>query len=473
MAEIKEADVQGMPELGELSGLDQLTKQVQEASANAGAASAVAPTASFATPAAPVHTRKPVDEKTIAGIVSAKALITSKSEKLAGSPRAQARAIMLKASRVCGYTVHNDAKIDFATSKVKDTQFVDLVLKQSAPSAVNGFVVTYPQAPKAFIADDRSASVNGDLQKDVESLVNSQGATVVEIITKENMSNFMANYTGDYITESQDIFVPFIKKTRNGVVVYSDYENPELYVKTGGKVGIRRYAQISGLSEEKFVVRTSHSMRPRYIAPGNYIPERRFDTFCPVGRSYTAEEAVELNKLYFGKFFVVPKKNGQVGTKKYESFSTTSRKLLKYIDNLPTSEFFGDNAQATWADVKVPHWYNKNADGSPVMLTGKDILLVAKEFKKKADNTISERASLISRSLSAENAADTGAYKWNPEHPVVKATGGLLTYETYLKFADKRKSSAKTTAKSVQIGDIAGLTDEAIRDIFKSSLTQH
>ncbi len=411
----------------------------------------------------------------------ARALYSSQmAEKLrakatgADSPRGMLLTAMSKNSAICGYVCKSDTKTDFYAKhfvnkddKNKPGSYA-IMLRNSPPSAVEGIIYTYPAALSDLLAQG-TAITNDEL-----STASASNMSMVAIEPKETFAQLLVTKFAGYMAESEKIFEPYTTKAGT-VASYGDVKGlagvpakPCLYIATApGAFSDDKTKAGKVLSIDK-IYRLRHTLRNRWQTPKNTLALKCFET-VPMKMQYSADEATIKIKEYLARFTKQPVTAGKTRTVDMLTSSNSANFTLSVPDmdqpnvSILATTFFPTTSSDNWSsnpDLKVPDWYKRNADGSPVAIPFGEIKLVRKEIVKDTARIMSKEIRDTSASADSYRFEPTGKHK-----AIVDATGGLLTFDVISTFrpTKKKSTSAKVTGVNQLRGsDLAGLTPEEV-----------
>lgn len=390
----------------------------------------------------------------------------------------QARSLLLDAvsakASICGYIVKNAPRLDFyaapSTSKVPGapTMF-DIRLRQSAPSSPEGVIVKYPAALMDLLE-----------QPDVtlEAVETAKAAAPTYMIKIEEYAKIVSvllSKCAGFLPEDKEIFVPYITKGKK----FTSLTDVATLVKKEGipaKGGLYVDIVTRKTKKDEIVTTTQkmvvkHSYRNRIPAPGNFIARRKPATVA-LKTVYSASEAKEMMAIYLSRF-TTPNRKGQIVAENLKSESLE----LAVVNNheIVASAYFPTDAGKNWytthPELIPTSWYYRDADGKPAKLTFEELELAKREQRTGKNGNVSY--SLVYKTLS-DPMADVSEYRLDKdgEHKkILDACAGKLTFEEIASFKTTRmprKSKGKTAAVSLQGKLLAGLDEDALKEMLDS-----
>ena len=390
----------------------------------------------------------------------------------------QARSLLLDAvsakASICGYIVKNAPRLDFyaapSKSKTNDSRvFYDIRLRQSAPSSPEGVIVKYPAAMMDLL-EQPDVTLEA-----VETAKSANPTYMIKIEEYGKIVSVLLSKCAGFLPEDKEIFVPYITKGKkfNTLADVSTLVKKENIPAKGGLYVdiVTRKAKKDEIvtTTQKMVVK--HSYRNRIPAPGNYIARRKPATVA-LKTVYSAAEAKEMIATYLSRFAVKGRK-GEIVTDNLKSESLE----LAVMNNheIVASAYFPTEASKNWytthPDLIPTSWYYRDADGKPAKLAFDELALAKREQRVSKDNAVSY--SLVYQALS-DPMADASQYRLDPagEHKkVCDACQGKLTFEDIAGFKTTRmprKSKGKTASVSLQGKLLAGLDEDALKELLDS-----
>lgn len=410
-------------------------------------------------------------------------------------------------TRIVGYCCRLPEKIDFkrvvTVNKEAGTDATySFELNMSAPSKPDRVLVKYPLDMLAKIDNAASNITTKDITE-MNALMDSEAAFAVQIfrVAKNDHSfyDWMSQhcYNG-YINEAEEIFVPYTKINSKGeATVLDNYIGEAAYASTGEKPGLKMTCRIEAKKEAKVEIASkvtqiditrkdaselkvaySHTGRPRWCAPGNYITDKKFATI--IGEAPTdPSRQVELSKCYFRRWYSESLSDGVRRSKDHVARNiayqpTGNIKIEAISEDQFTATPFTDPSY--WANVSVKHWYDTAVENGKTVrktLTGADIKLVER-FSKVNANTGKVTYSNRVYPLTADGVPES-PYTWSDAVPAkVKAAMGAaadsFTYESYRKAMQKTASTPKASSRVTVDANFSGLTFDEIQKEYENAL---
>ena len=388
-------------------------------------------------------------------------------------------------SEIVGYVCENGSKVDLTLAKNKEkstdiTTAYDYVWKSAGPSAIKVFAVKTPIDLINKLNSIRESQNKGDIPVESIKKAATSQAYEIKLLSKEDTERFLKANSYNYLKESPALFVPMIKTTKkNDIVSVSETksitspDNNPAFVHTGGKPGMYmkafqqgrqkgtgksaiRYDElnmnIKNLDRESVINQLNNTIeiKTKLVNTGrtrgtgcsivngelfeNYIPMNGFETLDPGidFNALTEADKRKYTKAYFGRF----------PENKLAGLTQASKALLPEAvgGKYPISPAFnGDEASKKyWNGVSVPHYYLKNADGSPVMMkvggTGVQKLAVVKREARikggaeitdfSAEGSLKGASSVTVKQSMTATSAVAGGYSWDSVDPTLRALLG-------------------------------------------------
>lgn len=298
-----------------------------------------------------------------------------------------------RSARILGYIVKTDERTDFVkrTHKMENNDVTyGFGIKNYGPSPVVGVII----GAKTDILNQLGKSSEDIFQltaSDVDAAKNSSAYTISIISKAQNeLWDWIVKNTAGYINESQDLFVPYKKYTKNmkdGTVKptnvdawdASDSVDPtalkKRYLKTDGKAGISAELKQRGKSGSKtsdnlitynstqdvvlqpYLVNTA---RPKLgLAPGNYIATSKFETIAVKDLNIADEStAQDYTSRYFDRWLHA-KKNPVSPASITKDRDKTTVNLITTGTSTAIADCFAPSTYADfWNTVSVDHWYD-------------------------------------------------------------------------------------------------------------------
>lgn len=390
----------------------------------------------------------------------------------------QARSLLLDAvsakAAICGYIVKNGPRLDFyaapSTSKVPGAPTMyDIRLRQSAPSSPEGVIVKYPAALLDLLEQPDVT------MEAVETAKAANPTYMIKIEEYAKIVSVLLSKCAGFLPEDKEIFVPYItkgKKFTSLTDVATLVKKENIPAKGGLYVDIvTRKTKKDEIvtTTQKMVVK--HSYRNRIPAPGNFIA-RRVPATIALKQVYGAAEAKEMIATYLSRF-TNPNRKGEVVAENLKSESMD----LAMVNNheIVASNYFPTEASKNWytthPELVPTSWYFRDADGKPAKLAFDELALAKREQRTGKNGNVSY--SLVYKALS-DPMADASEYRLDAagEHKkVCDACEGKLTFEDIAGFKTTRmprKSKGKTAAVSLQGKLLAGLDEDALKELLDS-----
>lgn len=411
-----------------------------------------------------------------------------------------------KASRIVGYCCRTDAKIDFKRIVTKPkTEGADATyvynLAMTGPSKPDRVIVKFPLDLYTTIENRKGEITTKDV-KEMGALMDSESAFALKIfrVGKNDHTLFdwvNTHFIEPYINEAEEIFVPYTKINSKGEAeVRENYIGEAAYATTGEKPGLRMSCRFeSNTSAQKVLgnvtridvlkegaaelkVKLTHTGRPKWVAPGNYIVDKKFATIPGAVPTETSQQ-IEMSKCYFRRWFSESLADGEKRSTdhinkgiKYQAQGQI--KVNAVSEDQFTATPFTDASY--WANASVQHWYDVTVEnGKPVRrtLTGSEIQLVER-FSKVNQNTGKITYANKTLPLTADGVADS-AYTWSTAIPDnVKAAMGTaadsLTFELYKKSMHKVGTVKKASARCSVDFNLTGQNFEQLQKLLADTM---
>lgn len=293
---------------------------------------------------------------------------------------------------VCGYLTPTPEHFDIAklSKSLKDGGLATtFVTKFVAPGPVRGFCTALPSKAAEEVRKIASLDISPD-ECDVEAGTDLNQSYFLENMNPERFTNsFINSEAAGSIREADEIFTPCVTRRYSAgtksytIKAYDSLADVDAKVKADENILGGKNAIVATVSYKKTdggakvpVVRVKHTLRPRFQAPGNYVPARVYETIT-MKDQYTAEEAKNLNKIYFDRFKTAKYKSVPV----LDTLQAGQTEVVVGFDSSNTKEiqstrFFTTDANASAFKGKVEHWVEREANGElkQVNLIGKELI---------------------------------------------------------------------------------------------------
>lgn len=425
------------------------------------------------------------------------------NDKYNGTAMQAAMQQFRKSIRICGYITPSDAKIDFKKTIIapSDTAASGGVAKavfglaQYAPTKPNRVILKYPMDTYSKLKAGRDTITTQDMAE-LKKLESSESAYGVQIfrVDKNDMSlyNFV-NTTCDkpVIIEDESIFTEFVSISPSGKVTRKNsYRNSEFYKETdgvpglsidtivkakdkGSTVGNKTLINIVGAEASELVIRYKHSGRPRWVAPGNYIAEKRWVTDIGHAVEDTAEQNA-LSLAYFKRYFEADMKTPKLSKTQLEKgWTAVTSGNITFSGE--TEESFIASCFADpkfWAEASVQHWYDVvtvNGNTEKRVLRGNELAIVKRVAKVSSKGV----TSYVNSYITLQDVNGAGGYTFDMiPTPIKNALGSALsdfTFDKYQASCAKTSSTGSKTSATIHL-NFQGLTFEQVREIYEDVL---
>lgn len=411
-------------------------------------------------------------------------------------------------TRIVGYCCRLPEKIDFKrTVTVNKEAGTDATysfgLNMTPPSKPDRVIVKYPLDLYAKIDNEKSNITTKDVTE-MNALMDSEAAFAVKIFRVGKTDHTLFNWVNShcinpFINEAEEIFVPYTRINSKGEAeTRENYIGEAAYASTGEKPGLKITCTIASNKNAKkdvggnvtkiditkqdsseLKVTFSHTGRPRWCAPGNFIVDKKFATIPGEAPADTTRQ-IEMSKCYFRRWFSESLADGVKRSKNHieagiQYQATGSIKVNAVSEDQFTATPFTDSS--FWATASVQHWYDTAQENGKIVrktLTGADLKLVERISKTNA-NTGKTTYSNRTFPLTADGVPES-AYTWSEAVPekVKAAIGSAMesfTFDVYKKSMQKVASAPKASSRvSIDAGYL-GLTFEEIQQRYQDALS--
>ena len=487
---------------------DKLQEVLKNSAVEEKAADVAAPTTAPTTPASePKKNAYKYTDATTSFIGKINAQRNAHNTSVETSPLGVAKKEFQNKTRIVGYCCRLDEKIDFKrTVTVNKEAGTDATfsfdLNMSAPSKPDRVIVKYPLDLLAKIDNLQSNITTKDVTE-MSALMDSEAAFAIQIFrvnkTDHSFYDWVSQHcANNYINEAEEIFVPYTKINSKGeATVIENYIGEAAYATTGEKPGIRTSCKIEAKSSAKTEVNSAlttiditkpdaaelkvtytHTGRPRWVAPGNYITDKKFGTVVGEAPSDPSRQ-IELSKCYFRRWFSESLSDGVRRSKDHIAKNiqyqlTGAIKVEAISEDQFTATPFTD--ASFWANASVKHWYDTATENGKTVrktLTGADIKLVERYSKTNANTGKVTYANRVFP-ITADGVPES-AYTWSEAVPAkVKAAMGVaadsLTFDMYKKSMQRVASMPKASSRVSIDANFSGYTFEEIQKIYEENL---
>lgn len=431
--------------------------------------------------------------------------VTHHLQTIESSPLGRAMSEFGKKVRIVGYGCRNDARIDFkrVVSKPEnenaDRKF-HFTLAMTPPSKPDRVIVKYPLDLAAKI-DNLSSNITTKDVEEMKNLATNESAYNVQIFrigkTDHTFFDWISQHCKEnYINEAEEIFTPvtLIRGTGDKMKIDAreNYVGEAAYARTGGLPGV--IASLDIVSNDKAKVKVSgreetliditkdegatlkvtyvNTGRPRWVAPGNYIVDKKYGTI-PAVASQDPNEQVNLSLSYFGRWYDAkfePSYKQELkdkgikyhldGAVKIEGKQAIDFKASPFTD----ASYFNNAAVEHWFDV-----VQENGRTVRRTLRGSEIMLVERHNKPNKDNT-GKIYYTTTHPLTADGAPDS-QYTWSEavSDNIKKALGAaaeLFTFELYKKSMIKPAGGNKASSRLTRNVNMPGQSFADIQQMF-------
>lgn len=401
--------------------------------------------------------------------------LVSRSDDEAGKPLGQLRLAMSKYARFCGFLNMNAPKIDFSLQKVtkkkEDKTASDAVeyrlrLTNTAPSAPTTYIFRVPTDIKALIAQGNVV----DMEM-INKVIENPSSWAIELVPASQIDTFFQKNTAGYIYEDEAIFCPTVRKSGKGeaVAVNSYNSAPKNF-----QFGIEEphpalYRNLSVTKDQDVKITIKSSVRSRLVSPTNYISKNEFETI-KLQKSMSAADAAAMTKLYLGKY--LDTKNDATTVCKLTLLTREQQPHFAVKSAGTGYEFTGNDLFTIDASKSIvdtftcQDWYEKDMAGNAKIHKATDIAVAKKIMEDDA-----KAPKYLKKELMPADTADKSAYKFNPQHAVIRATRNLLEYDR-IKSEMARKTESKATPRSQSLKVAGRLLMGMTLEDFQSSLKE-
>lgn len=429
-------------------------------------------------------------------------------QTIESSPLGRAMDEFGKKVRIVGYCCRNDARIDFkrVVSKPEnenaDRKF-HYTLVQTAPSKPDRVIVKYPLDLAAKI-DSLSSNITTKDVEELKELASNESAYNVQIfrVSKTDHSLFdwiSSHCLNPYINEAEEIFTPvtLIRGTgdKTKIDARENYMGEAAYARTGGKPGViasldivsndkakikvagREETLIDITKDEGAVLKVTYinTGRPRWVAPGNYIVDKKYGTI-PAAAVSDPTEQVNLSLSYFGRWYDAnfePSYKQELKDKgiKYHQEGAIKVEGKQAID-FKASPF---TDASYFNNVTVEHWFDVVQENGRTVrrtLKGAEIALVERHNKPNKDNS-GKIYYTTTHPLTADSTPDS-QYTWSEavSDNIKKALGAaadLFTFELYKKSMVKPSGTSKASSRLTRNVNMPGQSFVEIQQMFANA----
>ena len=354
-------------------------------------------------------------------------VIIDESEALQGTNYGKSAYVMSLRSAILAWLNTTPAHMDISKSTKTDANGVAVTtvgVKQCAAGAIKGVVVAVPQYAMEEVQKYTKQEHGDPNDCDVERANQENQPYVVRMMSiAEFTDSFISSEVLGSVREADEIWCPTVIKKRlpkakeSTVTVFETLDDIEKNQKendavVAGKNAVymqTAYRKVSGQAASMPYIRIKHTIRQRFQAPGNYIPARIYDEI-EIKDSYSAEEAERLNRLYIRRL----EKQKYKGAMLLNTLRDDDTTIVTSIDEATKtktiigSRFFTTNAAESVMRDPIAHWYNKDANGNPVMVSPVGEHLIRREFRTTQSGK--ETPYIVYKEMQAEQNATGTAY---------------------------------------------------------------
>lgn len=422
-------------------------------------------------------------------------------------------------TRIVGYCCRLDSKIDFkrVVTKASDDKTSDrkyeFVLTMTPPSKPDRVIVKFPLDLISQIDTQKSNLTTAMIKEAQDSAsAGSEDAYMIKIFPVNKNSHELFDWINShcsqpYLTEDQALFVPYTKFNSKGEAETREtYQGHSAYASTGDKPGLKVSCVIASKPTAKIQaagnttkidltredaselkVTFTHTGRPRWVAPGNYIVDKRFGVI-PGAAPTESGQQIALSKLYFRRWFNPDGSETMSQKLKEDKVKFTQAGEITVQNTGNENEFIASvfTDASWWAKARVEHWYDTvtvNGETKKKVLQGSEIQLVERVEKEKSANAKSKSSgwsTTISNRvfpLTADGVAGS-EYTWSMAVPdrIKSALGtaaGQLTHELYRKAMSKTSTTSKPSSRVSIDAGYRGLTfaeiEEKYHEVIRSA----
>lgn len=283
------------------------------------------------------------------------------------------------ASRIVGYIMQNDTRVDISTRSTKDAKTgVTTSTYNAVNRAPSGRVATIVKMPKA--AYERLSTGVA-----VDSTMSFSHAELQDLglfaIPESKLADQVGMFFGAEIYEDEGITEKYVTRGKNPEPITSVDKL---------KIQNRKMEPKEGAPYWKFIPKFEN--RRVNVNNINYIPNRRMDLIPITG--LTKEQADNLNQA---AFYREECKRGKITNPNYAAVSNRkggvdAAGVVATADGSITSKaFVAGSGTVPEFFAKVKHWYNRNDDGSDVILEANQILVPNRTATLTADKKLQVR----------------------------------------------------------------------------------
>lgn len=377
---------------------------------------------------------------------------------------------------IAAYVCAKGPHIDVTTKKKKGTEDKhDLIVKQSAPSAIKFVAIMVPELLMSLL-DKRNfdnEAFDETLSK-YKHMTPEETAYRVELVPWAEIGNWMLSRTNNVLREASELFTPYVTKkgTINNIA--------DVTAQANKPAGSCLYIKINpNASKATSAVSVVHNFRSKILTPHNYVALQRYID-VPLKQVYDEQEAKDMIFKYLNKFT-----NASAGKQpKVEKFSEETRNYITTNEDnkITATALFPTKPGEPWffSDFSISDWYEKSIDVTgevkPKALS-KPALSQKKITQGKDKNgSVTTRSGWETEKL-AEEGATISTYHFDAQTfpQIFAASKKMLTLraieEAFAKDKSSRpaKNGTSRLQTSINTEELVGLSGEEIYKIISSN----